>query len=350
MNRAWRYVIVELAKHYATMAAALIVLFDLIAFMTEAEDVGDARYDIVDAIVVVLYGTPALLVDLAPFVALLGTLAAFASLDTTSEITALRAAGTSRAWFLRTAASAAVMFMLLIAAIELVARPAHLQASLLRMYETAAQGNPLPDGGFWAQSDSTYVNIEGLTDAQRPTGIRIFALDEHGMLQSYRHAERAEVQGPRQWRLESLTEKHYANGAPIRLDTRAAASWSPVWQSESDIYALTVTSLSIEQLLGRTATAATALDERVELWRRIALPIAATAYAMLACAFALTSRGRGGKAVRMAVGAAAALVLYLGEQVTVNAGILAGVPVALASLLPGVIVFGAAMALTRAAP
>lgn len=352
MTRAWRYVVGELAKHYATMAAALIVLFDLIAFMTEAEDVGDSHYDVLDAIIVVLYGTPALLVDLAPFIALLGTLAAFASLDVTSEITALRAAGASRTWFLRTAASAAAMFMLMIATIEIGARPAHLQASLLRMYETATQGNPLPDGGFWAQSGSTYVNIEGLTDAQRPTGIRIFTLDDSGLLRSYRHAERAEVEAPRQWRLEALTAKQYADGAPVRLETETSAAWTPVWQSESDIYALTVTSLSIDELIGRArvATATTALDERVELWRRIALPIAATAYAMLACAFALTARGRGGKAVRMAIGATAALLLYLGEQVTVNAGILAGVPVALASLLPSVIVFGGAVALARAAP
>ncbi len=291
-----------------------------------------------------------LLVDLSPFIVMLGTLAAFANLDARSEITALRAAGVSRRWFVATTMATSVVAMVLIAGVEVVARPAHLEASLLRMYETARTGNPLKDEGFWARSGSTYVNVEGIENAQRPTGIHIYRFDD-GTISDYLHADAASVITPDTWQLENVREKRYVAGVPERLSIATTTNWTPIWPSENAIYSLTVSSLSIADLIaGDSDSDAAALTERVELWRRLALPFAAVAYAAFACAFALSLRGRGGKAARLAAGAAAALALYLTEQLSVNAGILAGVPVALVSILPSAVVFGVALALLRRAP
>lgn len=356
MNLSARYVMAELARNFAVVAAALVILFDLIGFLTEAEDIGDARYDLLDALIVVAYSSPALLVDLSPFIVMLGTLAAFANLDARCEVTALRAAGASRAWFLTTATMASALFMVLIAGVETVARPAHLEASLLRMYETAKTGNPLKETGFWARSGSTYVNVENIENAQRPTGIRIYDFDEAGTITSFRQAQSATVASAHAWQLERVTDKRYTGGAPSDMSTLESTPWTPIWPSENALYSLTVTSLSVLDLLGSSeagvsdASDSTALAARVELWRRIALPIAAIAYTAFACAFALSLRGRGGKSLQLAIGAAAALLLYLTEQVTVNAGILAGVPVALVSILPSAVVIAVALALLRRAP
>jgi lipopolysaccharide export LptBFGC system permease protein LptF len=96
-------------------------------------------------------------------------------------------------------------------------------------------------------------------------------------------------------------------------------------------------------LLDRTRAEPTATTERAELTRRLVLPLSATAYAVLAAAFALGSgAARSGKTLRMGVGIAAALLLYLGEQLVVNAGILAGLPIALVCLVPPLAVLGLA--------
>ena len=79
MTRAFRYLARELAKSYLIIALAMLVMFDLLAFLAESQDIGDAQYSALDAILVVLYGTPALLVDLSPFIALLATLNAMSS-------------------------------------------------------------------------------------------------------------------------------------------------------------------------------------------------------------------------------------------------------------------------------
>jgi lipopolysaccharide export system permease protein len=352
MKLSVRYVAAELARNYVIMAAALLVLFDLIGFLSESEDIGDGRYDLLDALIVITYSTPALLVDLSPFIVLLGTLAAFANLDSRTEITALRAAGASRTWFIRTAMMTSAAFMIFIAGVEGIARPAHLQASLLRMYETAKTGNPLKGTGFWTRAGTTYVNVQDIEDARRPGGIRIYELDATGRLTAYLFAKSATVVAPHQWRLEQVVDKTYTSGTPTAIDQRESVDWTPVWSSENTIYSLSVTSLSLADLIVSHTDRgdANVLAERVEFWRRLALPLSAIAYTALACAFALSARGRGGKSIRMAVGATAALLLYLAEQLTVNAGILAGVPIALVSFLPALLVFAAALALARRAP
>ena len=97
MNRAFAYLARELSKSYALLSIALLVLFDLLAFLAEAQDIGEAHYTVLDALLVITYGTPALLVDLSPFVALLATLTAYDRLNASSELIALRAAGVSGA-------------------------------------------------------------------------------------------------------------------------------------------------------------------------------------------------------------------------------------------------------------
>jgi len=349
MTHAFRYLGGELLRGYLLAAAALLVLFDLIAFLTEAEDVGDARYDVLDALVVIAWSTPALLVDLAPFVALLATLNAFANFDARSETTALRAAGVSRAWFVGVAASVAFAFMVLVAGVERVARPLHLDASLLRMFETSKSGNPLEGSGFWTRVDGTIVNVGSLADASRPGDIRIYTFATDGTLESYEAAASATV-GKSDWQLNGVLRKRFADGAPISVERFDHERWTPVWRLETDIYSVGVASLSIEDLLRRARAEPSATTERAELSRRLVLPLSSIAYAVLAAAFALGGgAARSGKSLRMAVGIAAALLLYLAEQLVVNAGILAGLPIALVCLVSPLAVLALARWLTTKA-
>jgi LPS export ABC transporter permease LptG len=327
----FRYVASEFLRSYLLVTLAMIALFDLIAFLAEAEDIGDARYTLVDALAVITYSTPALLVDLTPFVALLATLNALANLDGRSEVTALRVAGTSRAWFVGSTAAITAAFVVIMIGVEIVARPLHLEASLLKMYETARTGNPLEGKGFWTRSGDTIANVANLEDSRRPGRIRIYTLAENGRLASYERAESAEALASNRWRLDDVTRKRFEDGVPVALERVEHAEWSPVWGRAIDIYSLTVTSLSIADLRERPPDAHA---DRIELWHRLQLPLSTLAYAVLACAYSLGGRGRGGKSLRMAIGIAAALLLYLAGQLLVNGGILLGLPVPLVSLLP----------------
>ena len=352
MNRAFAYLARELSKSYVLLSIALIVLFDLLAFLSEAQDIGEAHYTVLDALLVITYSTPALLVDLSPFVALLATLTAFDRLNASSELIALRAAGVSGARLGAVAGYVAVGFMLVIAGVELAARPLHLQASLLRMHATAATGNPLRGGGFWIRTGRTFVNVAALEDARRPSGIRVFTFGSDARLTSYLHAASADIVSAVDWQLENVWRKSYAaDGSPDVAQAEPTAHWQPTWDRSVALYDLPVASFSLLELVRRVARSANesigAQAQATELWRRARLPLAAIAYALLAAPFAMLTNVRGGRSGRLALGAGLAFLMYIAEQVVTNAGILAGLPIAMTAAVPPFLVLIFAALLMR---
>jgi lipopolysaccharide export system permease protein len=352
MSRAFGYLARELTKSYALIGVALLVLFDLLAFLTESKDIGDAHYNVLDALLVVLYSTPALLVDLSPFIALLATLNAYDRLNATSELIALRAAGVSGMRLGRFAGALALAFMVVIAGVELAARPLRLEASLLRIHETTPTGNLLRGSGFWIRTGQMYVNVSALQDARGPTGIRMFGFTDESRLASYLRATSGEIVDTTDWRLDNVWRKNYASdGAPGSPETIATMDWQPTWDRTTRLYDLPVASFTISELIVRAEHHANesvgAQTERSELWRRITLPLAAIAYTLLAAPFALLTNIRGGRSARLAIGAALAFLVYIGQQVVSNAGILAGLSIAVTSAVPPLLVMIFALLLMR---
>jgi lipopolysaccharide export system permease protein len=352
MSRAFRYLARELAKSYLIIGIAMLVLFDLLAFLAESQDIGDAQYSVLDAVLVVLYSTPALLVDLSPFIALLATLNAYDRLHATSELIALRSAGVSGTRLGSVAGYVAVAFMLVIAGVELAARPLRLEASLLRMHETARVGNLLRGSGFWIRTGTTFVNVAGLQDAGGPSGIRVFGFTSDARLQSYLRATSAEVVSAADWTLSNVWRKQYAaDGAPTLSQTLPTMQWQPTWDRSIRLYDLPVASFTIPELRSRVALRANesvgAQPEQIELWRRLTLPLSAIAFALLATPFALLWNIRGGRSGRLAVGAALAFLVYIAQQVATNAGILAGLSISVTSAVPPLIVLILAVLLMR---
>jgi lipopolysaccharide export system permease protein len=352
MSRAFRYLARELAKSYLIIGLAMLVMFDLLAFLAESQDIGDAQYTVLDAVLVVLYSTPALLVDLSPFIAMLATLNAYDRLNATSELIALRGAGVSGMRLGRVAGYVAVMFMLVIAGVEWTARPLRLEASLLRMHETARVGNLLRGSGFWIRTGTTFVNVAGLQDAGGPSGIRVFGFDDDAHLQTYLRATSADVVNATDWQLQNVWHKQYAaDGAPTVSETLATMHWQPTWDRSIKLYDLPVASFTLAELRTRVAHRANesvgAQAEQIELWRRLTLPLSSIAFALLAAPFALLWHIRGGRSGRLALGAALAFFVYIGQQVATNAGILAGLSISVTSAVPPLIVLVLAVLLMR---
>jgi lipopolysaccharide export system permease protein len=353
VSRAFWYLARELAKSYALIGIALLVLFDLLAFITESQDIGDAQYNVLDALLVVIYSTPALLVDLSPFIALLATLNAYDRLNATSELIALRAAGVSGMRLGRVAAMTAGAFVVMIAAVEFAARPLRLEASLLRIHETTPTGNLLRGSGFWIRTGTMYVNVSALQDVQGPTGIRMFGFDDAAHLSSYLRATSAEMVDPALWHLENVWRKSYqADGAPNAPEIYAEYDWKPTWDRTTRLYDLPIASFTIDELRTRVTHhpngSVGAQAEVSELWRRLTLPLAVIAYALLAVPFALLANVRGGRSGRLAIGAALAFLVYIGQQVVLNAGILAGLSISVTSaVLPALVLVFALLLMRR---
>ena len=306
MSRAFRYLARELAKSYVLISIALLVLFDLLAFITESQDIGDAHYNLLDALLVVIYSTPALLVDLSPFIALLATLNAYDRLNATSELIALRAAGVSGyAPRVVVAGVACGVHDRPIAAsrsprARCASKRACCASTKRRQPATCCVGS-----GFWIRTGGTYVNVPALQDVRRPR--RASASSASTMTPVWRvicaprrpRWSTPNIMASRKRLAQSL---HRDDGAPTAPEIYAEFDWKPTWDRTTRLYDLPIASFTIDELRTRVAQHAQrsvgAQADMSELWRRSTLPLAVVAYALLAVPFALLSNIRGGRSGR----------------------------------------------------
>jgi lipopolysaccharide export system permease protein len=245
----------------------------------------------------------------------------------------------------------ALGYVVPIAGLDWAARSMYQDAILERMHTTSASGNALRGRGFWTVRHDTYVHVSEFDLTQQPKGIRVFEFDGDANLIRYLSARYADVLVSDQWQLHDVVEKTIATGEGIRTETFAERPWTPIWDPTIDMYELPDNSLSLQQLRSRinyqdnVNQSVTTLE--VELWNRAALPISGLIFTLFAIPFALKPKPRGGMAGQIAIGSMFALLIYLGQQLGINAGVLAGLPPALAVALPALAVLAVGLLMMR---
>ena len=138
---ASRYIVIALLRSYLIVALALLALFGLFNFMDQADDIGT------------IYG-------LAGFVR-------------TQELIALRAAGASQLRLSFITLLAAALLVVVLAALEWVARPLLQNASLTRASATSLDGNMLSRDGSWITSGNRFAFVGSYRNGQIPTDISV---------------------------------------------------------------------------------------------------------------------------------------------------------------------------------
>jgi lipopolysaccharide export system permease protein len=110
LGRIERYVLVQLARSLAVALGVISALVMLIDFVEISRGLGsDTDLSAFRILGLMLVKSPAVIVQLLPFVFLFGTLSAFVSLNRRSELVAMRAAGVSAWRFVLPAAGAALV-------------------------------------------------------------------------------------------------------------------------------------------------------------------------------------------------------------------------------------------------
>lgn len=114
LGRIERYVLVQLARSLALALGVISALVMLIDFVEISRGLGsDTDLSALRIFGLMLVKSPAVIVQLLPFVFLFGTLSAFVSLNRRSELIAMRAAGVSAWRFVLPTAGAALAFGIL---------------------------------------------------------------------------------------------------------------------------------------------------------------------------------------------------------------------------------------------
>lgn len=332
-----RYFIVSVLRGYLIVALALLALFGLFALMDEAGDIGEAGYSATDALLFVTMSLPATLLDLAPFVILLGTIFGLAGFLRTQELLALRAAGVSAIGIGALALAAALIGTCVIVPIEISARPLLQQAILFRTSEKSPDGNLLDREGSWIARDNTFVYVGALIGGQRPSNLSEFSFGDDLALERFMHAREADIVAPDRWRLEDV-EIRVLSEAGDQREAVDALDWQPIWYPAPLLQEFPLASLTLGELrqhiefLGGNVAPGTA--HALEFWRRVLAPLSIFAFAFLGAALVTGVRPRSGGGLVIVIGIAAAIGIYLFQQIAVSAVSRAGAPPLLAVALP----------------
>lgn len=352
MKIIYRYLAASLVRGYLLVAASLLALFGLFDFMERADDVGDASFGVDDAIAVVALNLPARLLDLSPFVALLGVVYGLSTFVRSQEIIAMRAAGLTPARLAAVCGVATLGFFAVLAATELVARPMAQQAHLLHMTETSRDGALFSKDGIWIEHEGLFVNIDSLARGGTPSGIRMYWFGDDTELDRFVYAERAELDpGGGPWTLRGVLEKHYRSDGGIDTHSVSSASWSPPWRQSTALYELPLESLTLGEIDQHRRYLAQ--EQRpsglyaMEFWRRLLMPASGIVFSLFAAPFVLGVGPRASMGGAVSLGIANALGIFLLQQIGTNAIYLATQTPLLATIVPILVVLAGALLLIR---
>jgi lipopolysaccharide export system permease protein len=324
LGRIERYVLAHtLAGVGATLAvlSAVVVLIDFVDLSRTLG--GRTEVGFLTELGLTLLKSPAVVLQILPFVVLFGVLSAFITLNRRSELIAIRAVGVSAWRFILPAAAAA--FALGLASL-FVANP--LAASMNGAFEAWREAiNPpeVPQSRrIWLrQGDSRSQVIIGAAARTGVGGVLlkdasffIYTLDQDGSPQFSRRIEASEARLMKgYWLLSDAREatpgaqaqRYVRLSIPSNLDDRTAM--------ERYASAESMSFWTLPQAIARIEEAGFSADAyRLRLWQLMAAPLLYAAMAMLAAAFSLRLNRLGGLAPLAGLGVGAGFAVFFFDE------------------------------------
>ncbi len=331
----------------ATVLTLLLFIFDVIS---EFDSVGSGSYDALDALLVVCLGTPKRMVEIAPFVCMLGIFYVLAEFNRTSELVAMRTAGLSNVVLVRTCLAAVLLVLAGFAVLESAARTLYADALKYRELERSGRVSSVRNQGLWFYDAGSIVNVETSPEGTGARHVRIFELADDERLGAYLYADSARRQGDGTWRLEDGRLKRYEEERIAVMDFQFS-DWMPEADPASVLLDLPMDSLTLTQLQSQIAELEQEGEDpgllRLQFWSRLAIPVQGLAFALLAAVISLGRSFRGDLGLRVMIGALTALVLFVVSQTITNAGLVLGVEPMVSVMLPALGVGVLALVLTR---
>ena len=353
-----RYIARQVLAGILVVFAGLLALFFVGDLIVDLDDVGRGDYDYAAALAFVLMRAPGRMVALLPAATLIGGLLGLGTLAHGSELTAMRAAGTSIARLVRAAMQAgAIVVVAGFAVGEWLAPPAERAAHEWR--EAALRGR-IGSGtesgsrtGFWGRDEERYVHLGEVLASGWVRDIREFRFDPQGRLLAAWRARGASLlpspgappsgnaspsrstpaaaspppSGPqgRHWRLEDLEISRFRDGGVEPERVASMRRRLPADADRLDRFASRPEWLSIPEIVAHTRRLGenglrTAQFE-ASLWSRIGAPFSTAAMLFTALALVLGPLQRTGLGARITVGIGLGIGFHILQKVLSQLGV-----------------------------
>ncbi|NKB37242.1 MAG: LPS export ABC transporter permease LptG [Gammaproteobacteria bacterium] len=342
------YIVRQIGAGLAISAAVLIPLFSFLDLIEQLDDVGEGFYRTRDAFIYVIYLLPRRFIELAPFIALLGTVIGLGRLAVNLELITMRAAGLSPMRISLVVLKVGFFLLILLTVLEQYVAPKYQQKAISHRAEALAQSAELgSDLGTWTRDKSQVLRIGESAPGSLMRDIEIMTFDQDGSLREHLNAEYAEIVTASEWELSNVTRRKFSKRS---LETSHFENilWRPFLNSEQmatlNRPAESLSPVELYQYvsyLKKTGQKSDAYE--LALWRKFGGGLVTIAMLLLSVPFVFGSV-RGGIANRLVLAGITGICVYLLDQIAANVGLLLDLSFPLVALAPGLILIWIAVA------
>ncbi len=346
MKICHRYIGLQVLTGMIIAAAILLPLFSFFDLLDQLDDVGKGTYTTREAFLFTALLMPRRFIQIAPFIALLGTVGALGALAVNLELVAMRVAGLSPLRIsLAPVAIGGVLIVSTIALEYFVAPQFQQQATVLRAV-ALEQGAELGKGlGIWTRNEQNILRIGEMLHKKRAMDIEVMHFDRQGSLTAHVHARYADIFDESIWKLHDVTVRAFSSNH-ISLRKMHTLQWHS-FLGPNDIASLTkppesLTPMELVQHAEFLRTTGQKADAYImALWRKVGGAIMTIAMILIAIPFVFGSvrEGLGGKLILAAL---IGISIYLFDQIIANIGLVFQLNPVIVSVAPGLILIAIA--------
>ncbi len=316
----------------------LVSISSLFSFIGELDDVGKGDYTVKTALIYILLGMPGIAYELFPSSVLLGSLLGLGAMASHSELTVMRSAGISIGQIAGSVALIGLLLMGLVALLgEFVMPPSERQAQELRTAALSKRVSIRASTGYWAKSDSKFINIKSVLPDLTLVDVSIYEFNGRE-LKSIVHAKRAKRHEGSKWQLDDVVESEFL---PDSLITER----SDQKQIDSLVNAELLQGLSVEpesmsagnlfnqiSYLRRNQLDSGLIE--LALWTKITNPLSTLVMLMLSLPFVFASQRSGSVGQKIFIGILLGIGYFLVNRLFTLLGLANGLSPAVSTLIP----------------
>lgn len=345
MNSIDRYIIRHVFEMTALVALGLLAIFTFVAFVSDIGDTGQGNYGVLQLLEYTALMLPNSLYILMPIIGLLGTILGIGVLSRNSELTAMRAAGTS----LGRIGGATLVAGLVLGGVTVflgdwAAPEGQRAATDLRDRARGGGGSH----AIWLRDGSTMVQVKNLKTESQVGDVTLYQVSDDGKLQSVLTAKSGEYQGDH-WHLTDVRTTVFAEDRTQVTSSPEFDLTGGVSPSVLRLFILEADSLSFTGLLRLIGYLK---DNHLDFakyqllfWRKLIEPLTVMAMMLFAIPFVLGQLRDTGAGQRLMVGVLVGIVFYVLNRVSLSYGALYAWPPILSAGAPTAVL--AALAVFR---
>jgi len=343
------YIVKEVLKGSFVALVLLLTLFNLFTLSDELKHLGDGNYGLTEIMTYVALTSPRVTYELIPSAALLGSLFVIGAMANNREIVAMRAAGLSIFWVIKSvmlAGGILVVFALFIG--EFVAPEAERTAQMIK---TTAKNREVIMGsryGIWLREGNKFINIRKIVEKGKLADIYIYEVDEQGHLVFANHVEQATFLGENQWRMDGIVQTKISEHKIVSNKKQQQEQWQTSIDPDLlDVVVVKAENMSLYDLYmyAHFLKDNNQKSQSFELafWSRLVNPFITFVMLMVSIPFVVSIKRGAGTGGRMMIGIVIAMLFNIFDKIAGHVGLVYGFNPMIMAILPSLIVFSCAV-------